>query len=283
MKPNLIIFLGLTLSLYESVIAPPLLADNYRGFSSFASLSPRYPCSRLLQTLEAVPKPAINFVYGTFGNDFSCIKRFIDEFKDKDKAIQGQLSNENCRKYRRCGKGELFGKWSVRRYNYKLRRESKILSRHVGSRIRKIRRATETSGPNSLLVLSTGLEDQLTNISYLKLYDVIRETWPYEISRNPLKGHYIGPADYLERHGLRPEFHGKPCIYNNDGTEIDIPKAKHVLKRYSHCRVSYFWNKRSQGRDTDEFVDPRLRRFRIFIKDIYLIGILLGGVYVRGN
>ena len=107
----------------------------------------------------------------------------------------------------------------------------------------------------------TGLEDQYFTKSYINLYGVLKEIWPYAIGRNPVGSspRYIGDADFIELHGLRPHVGNQPTVCVNDGNPLNLQTVGDYVRQTANCQVRMFWSERVQG-IAKSFRKPRDRR-----------------------
>lgn len=256
-------------------------STRYSGCSGFAIMHPNFPCHSFLDLYpRKIKAPAVAVLWGTFGHKLRCLKHFTREFKDRPHLIEIHLSNEACRRNKRCHEGELLRPLGVRQYNHKLREGNEATRKAIQGRAKNILRTLPyIVNENTKILLTTGLEDNFTKEAYTQILEWVQEVWPYDVARNPLGRHgvFVGNANYLELHGLRPNFKGKPCITNNDGVKIDMPAAADKFyRRYAtSCRVQLIWFARGQGIRGKEFLEPRSRVFEFDSKDDSLANVFL--------
>lgn len=202
----------------------------------------------------------MSVLWGTFGSDTSCIRRFVER-NDKPKTLQIHLLNNTCMR-RRCYDGELF-RGDYREFNKQVRSLVPKLTR----RVQRIRAVVETlRRENVTFILGTGLEDNYTRDAYEVVLDTIRPYWPYWISRNPSHGvsHYLGYADMLEVHGRNAKCGGKVQIANQDGTLFSDSGHKTWFKQTNNCKYRIGWIPELQGRGkNNRFSPPKSREFYI--------------------
>lgn len=259
-KNLLSIFLGLFIPI-------SIMAEPYKGFSSFAAMNPNFPCSRFLKISSHAKKPAMVILYGTFGTDWSCAQRFVERFSNKPHLLQIHFYNASCLAFKRCYTGEIF-RSSTKNVNRSLSNYSPRVVELVARRARNIYTAVERiKTHNTTLLLSTGLEDRLSSQAYSVMYSILRKEWPYEIVRNPVGPVYktYKPADYLELHGMRPSYKGAPCLWNGDGLKLTMSETAIIFSRLANrCGVLYAWTRGAQGIYLDrDFVRPLERNFHI--------------------
>ncbi len=252
------------------------LSEGFKGVSAFAALSPNYPCDQFLSTVVVAEKPAIAVLWGTFGDDLTCLKRFTSLFADRDHLVQVHFSNETCRRKGKCYEGELLGGLGVKAY-----RES-VLN---GAALPFIRaRALEIaanmraiSGPRTTLMLSTGLEDNYSTEQYQTILNELREVWPYIIVSNPVGGNPRGEfgADLLETHSKEGRARHPFCVANEDGDlEASYSRTRRFFKSYASCYAVFAWRKSHQG-FTPSVPRPMSRKFRYSDSDVQRIANVL--------
>lgn len=253
------------------------VAAQHKGFSSFSGMSEHFPCSRFLKIAKKSENPAMVVLYGTFGESFHCINRFLATFKDRKHVIEVHFSNESCRKFGRCKQGEFFGRDSVKTYNARLIRNKDGVRKKIHIRTEQILLGIRPN-KNTRLLLSTGLEDRLYVRAWKNLYASIKDIWPYEIIRAPEGNHpqYHRGAG-IELHGPDADYRERKCtVWNQDGFESGLSETARLFSRYSHCGVLFSWTARAQGiHDNRRFIEPLDRDFKISREDILIYGNLL--------
>ncbi len=261
---------------YGAILASCLLLTTpgyaFEGLSTFSSMSPKFPCKKVLNYLDKLPHPAMNALWGTFGEDLSCLAKFTARNQHREHLIQIILSNESCRFFNRCKKGELARGLGVKSYNARLANGDLQLADEIRFRVREIREAAEAIATSkTTLVLSIGLEDRLSNLAANNLVTIIKTEWPYDLVRNSLSSTIgVDPrVSYMESHGLRPDCSAR-TIANNDGNVLSPASAKQYRKRTRDCGVVFFWLPRLQGISSQKFVRPRKRHFRFDSGDVLL-------------
>lgn len=243
---------------------------QYVGFSSFAVTHPSYNCSRFLSISDASHYPAITFPLRTFGDDYSCVKKFLDRYKSKPHLLQIHLTNETCRrKAGRCSPYEVESKLGVGAYNKALHRGKESLKKEIQDRVRFVtKRLKPLTNKNTKIILTTGLEDNYDDKAYLQILSWIQEEKPtYLIARSPVtpKCGLIGSANYCELHPAKSQFNNNTsaCIFNNDGNLNTIDDQLKLFNKFSKCSVLFAWEPLTQGRGKlgDKFTEPRNRYF----------------------
>lgn len=240
------------------------LEPHYEGYSSFALLHPRFPCSDFIRVVSSHKKPVVSVLWGTFGRSRNCLGRTLGLIKNRPHMLEIHFSNEPCRFNKRCHQGEFLPRYSIAKLNRLLIHHSPLVTRQIRKRVRAILNfILPVINENTRPVLSVGLEDRYWTKSFDYLHSIIKEEWPYETSRNPVvRTNHIGDADFIERHGLHVSCDSR-TIVNNDGSNLPIGQRSDFYKRHANCRAVLFWRQESQGIFGKNFIPPRDRIFKI--------------------
>jgi hypothetical protein len=219
-------------------------------------------------------------LYGTFGEYWGCVKRFIYQSRAKQHLLQIHLLNETCRvSWRRCLDGEILRDLSSAQVDAALRRHSRAITVKLTRRVKTLSKIIEKrKRKNTRVILSVALEDRWTNKGFRAAVAIIKRAgWEYELSRSLVRsdGSLYTPASFLELHGVQPTFKGAPCIYNSDGDELNLREARDATRRYKDCLSVFLWTRDAQGVG-DFFVEPRRRDFRISDREVVLYRNILG-------
>ena len=245
--------------------ATPVYGEGFRGGQFFAMLSPRFPCERALTIVNAARFPAVAVLWGTFGDDVSCVRSFMEMNRHRPHLVEIHFSNESCRRKGRCLEGEFFPKLSVPDYNHALK--SGALIPDIDSRVMAIRRAIEPwMNDFTFLALSTGLEDNFSPGTFQAAYTQIRAAWPWTIIRSTVfrVAKIDGYSGLLETHivdlGIKA-----PCVFGEDGNRLSDEQSRILLKKHKSCAAYFLWWRSWQNTEADEnrFIAPRLRSFEI--------------------
>lgn len=270
----------ITMSLFVGLtIGPNDCSAQYVGVSAFAAMSPQFPCDRYLAMVNQSEMPAMAVLWGTFGDDTSCIRKFIESNKHRYHLIEIHFSDETCRRNRNCFEGSFFGTQSVSEYNRRLEQGDLDLLVAIGHRITDIRNFVDPVGTEfTTFVLSTGLEDNYSCRAYENLSTFLRLFWPYVQLRNPgnRAQKCFRNGDYYEVHGYKSRCRGGALFKNEDGTTSSLARSRTFVGDL--CVASFVWRAKHQGRFGGRFVAPKLRRFEIPDADINGIGGLLSEV-----
>ncbi len=249
---------------------------QYQGIAIYAAMSTRFPCQRSLDSLTGVEAPAIQVLLGTFGDSPTCINTFLANNPTKNHLLLAHLSNEVCRRNKRCFSGELLPRVNVRKYNQLLRSNNTQLYARIRARIEKFM-SSLVLGPNSVVAISTGLEDNYDNAAFSKLYSFVKQVVPnIQIFRNPL-GHRTIPGVLLEHHGRQINHKASSRgrrIYNLDSSDIkhygglSLPRAWASNRKGAYAIL--IWSARWQGY-TKPFKAPKKRRFSFTPTDVTVV------------
>lgn len=244
------------------------------GVSYLAMLHRDFPCREALRVFRGLEHPALSVLWGTFGRNPTCLKRFL--MRHPEGTVIIHFSNEACRRNRRCKAGELFKSFSIAKYNRRLERRPNRLRRRRNLRLAAIKRAIAMEGSGrARIILSAGLEDNLSCKAVKSLVKILREGWQYEILRNPMASYRYCGADLLELHGKSPDPGAN--VWSNDGINIYLNnsergeyrpdlRAKQMLAEVGRERAAntilLYWFATSQGLSGGtQFIAPRQRSF----------------------
>ncbi len=267
----------LLLLLFTSVLASPAAAQ-YTGISAFAALHPQYPCDALLAATDFSARPAIAVLPGTFGDDWSCVARFIQRNSGKPHAVEVHLSNETCRRNHNCADGELYPQFDRRVWSKILEERNPYAFQAIADRISNLNAIRDhLSNPNTTWILSTGLEDNYTNQAFSNLYPFVAAHWGGITVRS---GHSTKGV-LRESHGANARCSGNTTVVNEDGAVQTNRKSDKFLARNSSCFLRLLWRPWHQGRSitknrvNPEPIPPKLRTFSFPATDVTALGGLL--------
>ena len=129
------------------------------GMAFYSIQNKTFPCERALKVYDNVKKPALMFLWGTFGDDLNCVRKFI-ELPQKKKEIYIHISNECCRRNRTCKNGELLKEHSVAGLNNLIKLRNEKVKKAYQNRLNKIIKFIENYKNEDITwYVSTGLED----------------------------------------------------------------------------------------------------------------------------
>jgi hypothetical protein len=278
------------------------------GFATFNLTSPDFNCTGFLSATKNLNSLHISFLYNTFGNDFSCLIRLLQE--DRLDTLQIHLINEPGHRNNRLGDYEyLKTVGSVANYNKLMESNSVKLRQKFANYVEPLKVILdEYMHPGINLIINPGLESNLSDAGGKNLVSWAREEFPEaKIVWNPSTPAPIRrgrtEADFIEGHNLTPRLNA-PCIYNMDGTDVSLPTRPaleevnyqdgtsknwvqsgnpifQLIETYANkCEVAFIWAAESNGLDysSSRFVDPRERnnfiprkRYKELIKDLEIL------------
>lgn len=262
------------------------------GLAIFNLTAPRFNCNGYLESTAGLKSLHVAFLYNTFGNDFSCLKRVLAD--PRLESIEIALINEPGHRNKRLGSYEfLFNEGSVADWNRKVQRKDPRLKNKLGKYVQPLQAVlNDHLRTTTELFINPGLESNLSDTSGRVLVAWTRELFPNaRIVWNPLSARparrRATRADVLEGHGLNPNLDA-PCIYNMDGTDVSYPNRpalgesnhqegqsknwvqsgrplRQLIEEYANrCEVAYVWTQESNGLSyKNGFIDPRKRNHNI--------------------
>lgn len=270
--------LRLWMLLFSIFWALSLKAEPYVGFSSFAALSSKFPCSNFLAIANRARRPAMTVLHGTFGANYQCVNRFIQANRHRPHLVQVHLMNGPCRRNARCHEGEVLPKVSPGNFNRRLERKNNALLASIIDRAYVVMLSLKPE-KTTKVVLSIELEDNFTPRAFRNVFYAINQIWwndPFaQIVRGPVGPRCSPSFSFCESHGVLPD--GSAAIWNQDGDDLPLSDDARWL---SSCKqpgrlACFLWSARAQGIFGDSFVRPRDRNFEITNFDILTYGELI--------
>lgn len=257
---------------------------GFLGIATYAAMNPKFPCGKAIRALRRGGGDAIQVLYGTFGQDFSCLNRFTQIFHGIPHLVSIHLSNEVCRRNRTCAKNELSYRIHKSKYSKLLERGNiKILesyAQRVDSTLSKLER-----NDNTILLFTTGLEDNYSTKAYKKLSSFLKNKYESEkilFSRSPMR-RISTNGDITQFHGPRLGM-AKPIdlrrVYNLDSVHLlgygglNEKQTLQWLNSHKGAFARFIWAARWQGYKRP-FVPPLKRTFKFTSFDDKVIPRLL--------
>lgn len=138
-----------------------------------------------------------------------------------------------------------------------------------------------------------GLEDDWSNAAYKIVKETVDPLLPTNSIkiRNPnakdAKGSNLYGADFIELHPIESDFRGTPCVFSNDGVDVDLGGSYRPLhdplsistmlsslrEAKRSCDHGFlWWNNQGAG---DKFIRPSRRNFRVNREDSTVINHIL--------
>jgi hypothetical protein len=263
----LYLVLLITISSEEVFAKPP--KKPFVGFSSFAAMNKKYPCSNFINISKSYSKPAMSVLLSTFGTNTDCIKRFLSAHADKPHLLQVHLTNETCRRAKgRCTQDEIKPTWGADKYNKELERGNRELKTAIQNRVRFVERnIIPLTNSKTTLMLTTGLEDNFSDKAYLNVQLWIKQAgYRGYLVRNPLADFCSRTrgAHLCELHSVFSYWAGVPCVFNIDGNNLSPREQLEQLRKFRFCHALFFWEPVSQGREFGQpFTPPKSRSFNL--------------------
>ncbi len=263
--------------------------SNVLGQAYYAIQNKTFPCKKSLQVFNGVKKPALMFLWGTFGNDLTCVEKFI-KMNKKNKKVYIHFSNECCRRNKTCKKGELLKNLSVNDLNKRLEKKDKSILKKYENRMDKILLfidKMQKENPNTTWYISTGLEDNYTLKAKKIVYNQLRKfkkksenSGKIKIYVNPLNSECIINKCEIHNKNLGRNNHwvflpDGYCVKPFDACNYNVFTAseqKKKIKKQLKNKNSYFvWWSEQQGRYGEPASlakPPRKRVIKISTKQI---------------
>lgn len=252
------------------------------GVAWYGGMSDRFPCRQAVEVFKRSPCIATSVVWGTFGYDDSCLRHLVQSFEKPTILIH--FSNECCRRWGRCGKGELLRWMGVKELDLKLRKMNRSVLSALLRRTRRILWMTVNVG-DARWILSTGLEDNFSPGARAVVKKWLRKEWPYEIIENPASDACTGGKCELHH---SENVTDDTRFYSNDGHEPDFSdrwdsdssiRVSTLLSAIRRARenggYSFLWSGEFQGLNGGGFTQPRRRDFRILPETIHQLNRIL--------
>ena len=184
------------------------MADEFQGRN----------CTRFLQSFEGASEAHTAILWGVFGYNKTCLRRFTK--LPIPVSIEIHPTCGPCRR-----RPTLYGE---------------LVAPGDPKVIRQIR-AFADRHPSVRWLLSIELEDDFTPQFARRVYNLIKRNWPYETVRNPVLGRNRAGADYLELHGSKircpdaPTERDRRTIADLDGEELRGAAARDFIAA-NQCR-----------------------------------------------
>ena len=267
---------------------------RYEGVSALAAHSQRFPCKRVIKSLQLVPAPAVQTLYGTFGRSFRCLRRFAHKFRDRPHLIAVNVLNGPNRRRNALKQGELLPNLNTQQFLSAVLRRKRAVFLYEKRLERIAVRLRSLANENTVFRIYPELEDNLTNRAFNVLAEIGSDE--FAIWRSGLRSTGGGWSG-IELHGFDDRVLGKlaqnrgSCSWSNDGvgilTDRNFPGLDYVSVqtlrstvaglRANNCDV-FLWNFAWQGIRSSRFVEPLRRTHEFSRSDVILVrGILKKG------
>lgn len=275
------------LTLLSTALVTPVEAQTWMGISAYAAMSERYPCQRLMRATYRSERPAISVLWRSFGESTACMKWFMDLNRHRPHLLQIHLTNEVCRRNRRCFDGEFLPQLSVAALNQRLLNRDPATLSLLAERVRDVVRfITHAANSNTVVVLGTGLEDNYSFLvgdvinqdAYRAVYDTVRSEWPGLISRNPEK-EWAAPTveEPAELNEVHDDYSGAwpNVIANEDAVSDSKEDSIKFIELYNGSFAIFLWRAGQQGAGQRKWQPPRKRQYKFPIREEVELGKLL--------
>ena len=275
------------------------------GYATFNLTADGFNCDGFFEATKNLNDLHIVFLYNTFGNNFSCLGRILND--DRLKTLEINLINEPGHRNGRLGSYEfLYGVGTVNEFNALMKSRDEKLHKKFSSYVLPLKVfLQENLRPQTTLLINPGLESNLKDVGGKVLVNWARNEFPEaRIVWNPLlpsnRRRKSAGADLIEGHGPSPKINS-PCVYDMDGTDVSYPNRpalgqpqhkegvvenwiksgnplRAVLEKYANkCEVVFVWTAESNALNykSNRFVDPRKRNnnistemYKTILKDV---------------
>lgn len=282
---RLIKFLLLALLATEAHAAPGVQYNAAQGFT-------KAECRAALKVFDGVKVPKLAFLWRTFDREGGCVEEFLRRFKDRPHVLEIHFSNETCRRAGRfCENVEICPKLRSRNYTRAIERGNSYVLGKIRRRAWNIFQfIIRETYPTTEILLTTGLEDDYSTKAHRVVNSILKKTLPVNVAigRNPnasdARGVDLSGARFIELHPIGSKFRGYPCVFSNDGLDINFDRrsgnASHgislpdlsraIRENGIDCSHSFLWWGEPQGVGA-EFTRPSWRDFRLDIEDIFRV------------
>lgn len=227
---------------------------------------------RAFQILDASERPSIGILHGSFGGwrKGANLKAFWERYRGKDVLVKCHISNGPARRAGRMSEVEVLHGWSIQQVNQALAvKDKEAIDAYLES-ARTVYLAWKAYGHGTL---SLGeLENNFSEQAAKNLIQALKEAFPdAKTHNNPVPGFgFVGlcGADYLELHGLQPNFKGvdpakticsldgdffvdstvdKPIRHSDPRYNIQYGTARKWIKDHESSDSCYLWAASHQG------------------------------------
>lgn len=193
------------------------LADT--GLAAYPLLSPKYPCDDFLETFTDAPIKRTVFLDGTFGNDKTCLKRFL-KLPGK-KLVEIHISNESGRRRFQLGVNDFLPNLTPIEYNRYWELKLPIVVRPFERKVRSWQNFVKTY-PKVTWLMSEGLESNGSILAAVNRINTIKKYWKGKTVYN---SNYSGRtsfagANFREVHATGIYTPNSRTILNFDGEGI---------------------------------------------------------------
>lgn len=204
-----------------------------------------------------IKRPATAVLFGTFGNCFPFVKRFVEWAGDKPHLVEIHISNECARRSGRDGK-QIAKRLGTGEYDRALKEGNTKTLKLVVKRVEKVMEGLRAiANPyTSNVLISVGLEDNLGQESAARLLAQVKTgAGQVVVVRNPMTRQPRIANEWIEGHGRT--YHAGQEIWNFDGIHVgahgqleDISyenALKAIRAAYKQFKAVFLWSADAQG------------------------------------
>ena len=183
-------------------------------------------CTLAIQATGAAEIPCIRTVYKAFGEDMSCLKRFVHANQDRPHVVQVFIANETChRAGRKCTKHDT-PTYKVKMRNHRIA-VTDAIAEEYGRRFDTLETKLEGFiNEQTTVIYPVALEDNFTRKGWRKISGNVATRSPESnLVRNSQRNLLLADLDnaaFNELHTGIPTSGAIPCIFSNDGRDIDF-------------------------------------------------------------
>lgn len=217
---------------------PKSASGEVIGQAYYAIQNKTFPCERALNVFQGIKKPALMFLWGTFGDDLTCVEKFI-KMNNRQKQVYIHFSNECCRRNGTCKKGELMKNVGVKELNSKLEKKDKKTLEKYEKRMDEILLFIDKMqkiDSNTEWFISTGLEDNYTPRAARVVFNHLREFKKKSENSNKITI-YVNPLNSSLCINAKCEIHKKDLSRNNHW--VFLPDG-YCVKPFDACNYNVF-------------------------------------------
>ncbi len=244
----------------------------------------KIPCTELLRSLEKSSAPAIAVLWGTAGEDSTCIWRFAEHFRDRPHLIRIYLFNLTWMD----GDGEWFPGDLYRGFTGHTLSQA-FRSRDAGVIAALTQRASDVanalasvSSENTEFRFTLALEDVLDPDAANIAAKIAEGILLQNVDLNPLVSSTSTGDRVKEVHGASASCSGQAQVASLDGSHLEFEEMLAWLKQTHDCKEQYLWIYKHQGLCLENgrvrrcVKDPRARKLSFSeadqLAEIYLWG-----------
>lgn len=237
-------------------VIPEALAEPQIGAAYYGIQNKDWPCKASLAALKDLKRPAVSFVWSSFGREEACLRKFLDDMRPK--LLQIQAINECCIRRGSCVSHELGHGYSVSSFERAISSGDPKLYKKIDLFLRPAALLVAAyRGSNMKCLITPGLESNLSAGAQQKLIKFMRPFFPQ--CEFVSYGVRVKGADYVETHTAQPAT--PPCVLANDDGKWPSSSLSSWKAAGRKCRAFFIWHPQFNGwrRQATQTPDPRKR------------------------